>query len=118
SFSNDSKWLAVLHHEKSVTDSLATNKSKSGEKGSDLEMLNLGNLYSTLLSDVKGYSIDSTSTYLVYSRFEVADSSNTLNYIDLNDSKQETIRIIADSLSEFSNFTWDQHNNRLAFIQT
>ncbi|HAC16152.1 MAG TPA: S9 family peptidase [Bacteroidetes bacterium] len=118
SFSNDSKWLAVLHHEKLVTDSLASNKSKSGEKGSDLEMLNLGNLYSTLLSDVKEYSIDSTSTYLVFSRFEVADSSNTLNYIDLNDSKQESVRIIADSLSEFSNITWDLHNNRLAFIQT
>ena len=115
SFSNDSNWLAVLHHEKLPADSV---KSKSGEFGTNFEMLNLGNMYSTHISNVKEYSVDSTSTYLVFSRFETADSTNSLNYINLSDATKDTVKIIADSLSEFSNFTWDQQNNRLAFIKT
>src|SRR5690606_4297654 len=62
-FSNNSNWLAVLHHEDVVPDSLKNKNGSNGNYGTDLELLNLGNLFSNSINNVIDFSIDSTSTY-------------------------------------------------------
>lgn len=115
-FTNDGNWLIVHYHPEVVPDSLKMKAPKRKGVGTKLELLHLDTSTSVDLNFVTSFSVDSTSSHLVFSFSDTLAANNRLNYIDLYDSALTPKTLHADSAAHYSNFTWHHQSASLAFV--
>lgn len=112
SFSNDSRWALVHHHQ---TKDVEEGEFKNSRIGTPVTLFDLGSGTGTGLSFVHEAVFDSTANWLVYSAADTSGNENGLYKVDLKGSERAPQRIAGSEHSLFSNLTWNHSAGRIAF---
>jgi dipeptidyl aminopeptidase/acylaminoacyl peptidase len=115
-FLNDGNWLIVHYHPETIPDSLKKYAPKRKSIGTNLEVYNLLTSSSVQINHVASFTVDSTSTHLVFAVSDTVAARNHLSYINLRDSSLNPTIVHADSGAHYSNFSWHHKSQQLAFI--
>ena len=110
SFSNDNNWIAIHHYQSKEIEEL---KSKNRQLGTKVTLRNLQSGTDISIPFVSSMSFDSLSGYLAYSVVDTSGAGNGLFVYNLNDG--ETQSIAESEHGSYSNLTWDEKRQRLAF---
>lgn len=113
SFSNDSRWIV---YQKGEQDDIEDQTSRS-EYGSPLHLHELGTDQTEQIDFVKDYSIDSTSTWLVYSVVDTTGQENGLYARNLDDGG-EPVAIHEGPDRRYTNLTWHDGSMQLGFLES
>ena len=112
SFSNDSRWVAF---HKSEHEDLDDQTSRS-EYGSPLHLRELNTGEQQQIDFVKDYSIDSTSTWLVYSVADTSGQDNGLYALNLENEIDQPQAIHETSDARYTGLSWHDRSTRLGFL--
>lgn len=111
-FSNDGNWLLVtLEQTEGVN-------SDNPHVGHPRQLIHLPSNETRELPFVNEMSIDSTSSYFVYSTVDTLGENNALFALDLSDHESGAVQLLAAANAYYNNFSWDQKRSRLAFTST
>lgn len=112
-FSNDSRWIAYHKNEHEDID----DETSRSDYGSPLHLRELGTGEQREFDFVQDYSIDSTSTWMVYSVADTSGEENGLYALNLDENDEpETIHKISDG--RYTNMTWHDRSVRLGFLES
>jgi dipeptidyl aminopeptidase/acylaminoacyl peptidase len=112
SFSNDDRWVVVNHHR---PEELRDAARKNSWLGYPVTLVDLNSGSELKLDFVHESSIDSTSSWIVYSRIDTTGSENGIYRIDLSGNNQNPEKISGSENVLYSNLTWDNQNGRIAY---
>jgi len=126
-FSEDSKWLAFLHHkeeEKPIKDEGKPHEEeKPGEKkeekketGSLLVLWGLGSGRQVKIPHVLSYAFDESSKFLAYIAAGPKGEEDGLYCIDLTQESLPQNSIVQGKEAKFSGLAWTKEGSRLAFL--
>lgn len=110
-FSNDGNWLIVTQEKPEDVE------SDNPHVGTPRILINLKTDNSIDLPFVNAMSIDSTSSYFVYSTVDTSGENNALFAIDLENG-MEPVTLLGKEYAYYDNFSWDQKRSRLAMTVT
>lgn len=112
SFTNNSEWALVHHYEEEGVSDADGHHSRVGQPAT---LIRLGNLEQKQLEFVREASVDSTSSWLVFSVADTSGAENGIYRVDLSASSPEAERAHGSEHGFYSNLSWDHSNGRIAF---
>lgn len=111
-FSNNGNWLLITFEQDEDVN------SDNPHVGHPRKLVNLQNREGHSLDFVNAASIDSTSSYFVWSTVDTLGENNALYAMDLSAGEQEPVQLLGYTDAYYNNFTWDNSRGRLAFTVT
>jgi len=131
-FSEDSQWLAVLHHkeekpekegkdfeEEAPAEKVKANKKRKGaerKSGSLLVLRRLETGEELKISHVLSYAFDKSNTFLAYAVAGPDGKDNGLFAVDLTRDGLPRIPIVQKEKGIFAGLAWTEKGSRLAFL--
>lgn len=112
SFSNDGNWVLVNHHQ---SEDLSDAGSHVGRPATLRQLNGDAKLE---LNFVREASIDSTSSWLVFSKTDTSGTENGLFKVDLTDNQTEPQKVAGFENALYSNLTWDHQRSRVAYTES
>ncbi len=126
-FSEDSKWLAFLHHKEEEKpkkvggnaheeEKPSEKKKEKKETGSLLVLWGLGSGRQIKMPHVLSYVFDESSKFLAYIAAGPEGEENGLYCIDLTQESLPQNSIVQDKDAKFSSLAWTKQRSCLAFL--
>jgi len=124
-FSEDDHWLAYHLDEDAAdtadADSVETEEKEDSQKhvaGTTLVLRRLSSGEETRLPFVRTFAFDETGRYLTYAVADPAGEQYALFLRDLQSATQTVQTLDTRAFGYYSNLTWSENNNHLAFLVT
>ncbi|MBU1100826.1 MAG: prolyl oligopeptidase family serine peptidase [Bacteroidetes bacterium] len=115
SFSENSNWLAAHFYAEVDTSDGKKTKSKNGNFGSNLSLVNLKNNDQFKIEWVSSFAFDSLSNYLALFIADTSGEQNSLKLFDLRNNTE--VNIDSAKNGNFTNLTW-QKDGKLAYLKS
>jgi len=115
-FSNNSKWLILHHHDQNSEKKEGDKKNEGLQKGSTLTLMDLGEWNTDTLSFVTAFALDSVSRHLAYVVADTASPGNGIYALSLSNPSSPPAVLYADSSAWADELRWNNQTGELAFL--
>lgn len=115
SFSNDGNWVLINHYQSKEVEEA---KSDQPNLGRPLTLFRLDSGDKLKADFVHEASIDSTSSWLVFSIVDTSGTENGLYRVDLNQNEPEPQQVAGFDNALYSNLTWRHKNGVIAYTES